>query len=57
MEDQKAMRLVWRLNVERKDYTPKEKAYHFRNRQKEGMSLREIGRVFGCNDHLEGVWK
>jgi len=46
-DDEKAMRLVWRLNVERKDYTPKEKAYHFRNRQKEGMSLREIGRLFG----------
>lgn len=47
-DDEKAMRLVWRLNVERKDYTPKEKAYHFLNRQrKEGMSLRAIGRLFG----------
>lgn len=46
-DDEKAMRLVWRVNVERKDYTPKEKAHHFRNRQKEGMSLREIGRLFG----------
>ena len=46
-DNEKAMRLVWRLNVERKDYTPKEKAYHFRNRQREGMSLREIGRLFG----------
>lgn len=46
-DDEKAMRLVWRLNIERKDYTPKEKAYHFYNRQREGMSLREIGRIFG----------
>jgi len=50
-DDEKAMRLVWRLNVERKDYTPKEKAYHFRNRQREGMSLREIGRLFGYDHH------
>lgn len=50
-DDERAMRLVWRLNVERKDYTPKEKAYHFRNRQKEGMSLREIGRLFGYDHH------
>ncbi len=50
-DDEKAMRLAWRLNVERKDYTPKEKAHHFRNRQNEGMSLREIGRLFGYDHH------
>lgn len=71
-DDEKAMRLVWRLNVERKDYTPKEKAYHFRNRQNEGMSLRAIGRLFGYgpsdvlmyvnvfklpDDYQEAVWQ
>lgn len=71
-DNEKAMRLVWRLNVERKDYTPKEKAYHFRNRQNEGMSLREIGRLFGYgpsdvlmylnvfklpNEYQEAVWQ
>ncbi|MBU2535278.1 MAG: ParB/RepB/Spo0J family partition protein [Chloroflexi bacterium] len=51
-DNERAMRLVWRLNVERKDYTPKEKAHHFRTcREREGMSLREIGRLFGYDHH------
>lgn len=50
-DNNKAMRLVWRLNIERKDYTPKEKAYHFRKMQQEGLSLREIGRTFGFTHH------
>lgn len=44
-DDERAMRLVWRLNVARKDYTPKEKAYHFRDLlENYGMSLRTIAR-------------
>lgn len=47
MDDKTARRLAWKVNVARKDYTVKEKAYYFKKcRDEDGMSLREIGETF-----------
>ena len=43
IDDETALRMIWKVNTLRKDYIPKEKAYHFRRLQKEfGFSLRAI---------------
>ena len=36
--------MVWKVNTLRKDYTPEEKAYHFKKLQEMGLSLRGIAR-------------
>ena len=45
--DEKADRLVWELNQDRKQYAPKEKAFHFKMHQEEGMSVSDISRTHG----------
>jgi len=49
--DNLARQLVWKLNVNRKDYTTEEKAYFFKKMQDEGMSLRGIATEFETNHH------
>jgi len=45
VDDETARRMVWKINTLRQDYTPKEKAFHFRSLQKDyGLSLRGIAR-------------
>ena len=45
IDDDTARRMVWKVNTLRKEYTTKEKAYHFKKLQEEyGMSLRGIAR-------------
>lgn len=44
VSDEVARRMVWKVNTLRKDYTPQEKAYHFKKLQKMGMSFRGIAR-------------
>lgn len=52
VDDVTARRMVWKVNTLRKDYTPKEKAYHFKNLQEqEGMSLRGIARECDYDAH------
>ncbi len=46
VDNDTARRMVWKLNVERKDYTPKEKALYFKKLQESGMSARNIAREF-----------
>jgi ParB/RepB/Spo0J family partition protein len=41
-DDESADRMIWKVNTLRKDYEPKEKALHFREHQKKGMSVRGI---------------
>ncbi|MFQ6135107.1 MAG: ParB/RepB/Spo0J family partition protein, partial [Nitrososphaerales archaeon] len=42
VDDVTADRMAWKVNTLRRDYGPKEKAYHFREHQKEGSTLRGI---------------
>ena len=42
VDDDVARRMVWKVNTLRKDYTPKEKAYHFKKLQKMGMAVNAI---------------
>ena len=51
VNDETARRMVWKVNTLRKDYTPKEKAYHFRKLQESGMSLRAIARECDYEEH------
>ena len=45
VDNETARRMVWRINTLRKEYTPKEKAYHFKKLQEDyGLSLRGITR-------------
>lgn len=45
VDDETARRMVWKVNTLRQEYTPKEKAYYFRELQEEyRMSLRGIAR-------------
>lgn len=50
--DNLARQLVWKLNVNRKDYTTREKAEFFKKMQNEGMSLRGIAREFEQDHHM-----
>ena len=52
VDDDTARRMVWKVNTLRQDYTPKEKAYHFRSLQeKYGMSLRGMAMEYGIDRH------
>lgn len=52
VDDETARRMVWKVNTLRQDYTPKEKAFHFRKLQKEyGMSLRGMAMEYGIDRH------
>lgn len=52
VSDDVARRMVWKVNTLRKDYTPKEKAYHFKKLQeKYGMSVTGIGRDCDYDRH------
>jgi len=51
--DDVARRMVWKVNTLRKDYTPKEKAYHFKKLQKMGMSVRAI--ALDCDERWNTV--
>lgn len=57
IDDETARRMIWRVNTLRKDYSTEEKARYMKKLQKDGLSLREIGRITGyshqvVNDHL-----
>ena len=52
VDDETARRMVWKVNTLRQDYTPKEKAFHFRKLQeKYGMSLRGMAMEYGIDRH------
>lgn len=54
VSDEVARRMVWKVNTLRKDYTPKEKAYHFKKLQdKYGMSIRAI--ALDCDERWSTV--
>jgi len=44
-DDEKADRLVWELNEDRKAYAPLERATHWRKHQQEGMTIKAIGKI------------
>ena len=46
-DDEKADRLVWELNQDRKQYAPKEKAFHYKMHQEEGLTVSDISRIHG----------
>lgn len=52
VDDDTARRMVWKVNTLRQDYTPTEKAHHFRKLQeKYGMSLRGMAMEYGIDRH------
>ncbi len=50
VDDEATRRLVWQLNILHKPYTPKETAFHLKELQKMGLSMRAIGRECDYSD-------
>lgn len=50
-DDETARKLVWTLNVERKDYEPEEKAVYFKELHEKGLSFRKIAEVTRLSPH------
>ena len=59
--DEEADALAWRFNTERRDYSLEERAKHFKNHQKEGLSGAAIGRIHGYDtktiNRLLGIFR
>ena len=53
VDDETARRMIWRVNTARKEYTPKEKAHHFKKLQSMELSLRSIARE--CDQERHSV--
>lgn len=49
VDEETADKMSWKVNTVRLDYGPKEKAFHFREHQKEGKSLKDISETHGIS--------
>ena len=51
-DDESADRMVWKVNTLRKEYEPNEKAHHYREHERKGMSLRGIAENHDTSPHV-----